>query len=315
MSILCIFSIVFTALFSANIAVVGSQQGDPHIADYLKKHLLQDGHAIDVLWENDDFRNYDIILSSNYKRFLDKYKSKVIISCYEPEVIISRHADYNHLRKYLGVFSWNHHLAGKYGFQKFFYPCDLQLDQDPLKLRSFDRRKLACIVNSFIFRRHPNELYSKRKEVAEFYKQNYPNELSLYGSRGWDDSLRPVYKGFCEDKGVVLKNHKFTYCYENWDNNVHYISEKIFDAINHLCVPIYLGSTNITDFVPKETFIDARNFSSIQEIHEFISNMSEETYMTYIHAMIKYNKTPGRKRFTQDHYKKSVLEYIKSKLI
>jgi alpha(1,3/1,4) fucosyltransferase len=301
-------------LFGASIGVIGSEPGDPHIADFLKKHLEPLGHSVTVFWETEKFSHYDLIVSSNYKASLHTYKHKVIFSCYEPSILIPQHANYNMLRKYLGVFTWNHHICNQYGFQKFYYPYDITVHNNNPNLPPFKDRKLACIINSYLTIYHPKELYSTRKEIAYFYNQNYPNDFSLYGRRGWGDDLKPVYKGAVESKTEAFKKHKFSYCYENWDNDVHYVSEKIFDALNNLCVPIYLGSSNITDFVPKEAFIDAREFTSTQAIHNYISNMDEETYMGYIQAIIKYSQSEDRQKFSSDYYKKSVLNYILSKL-
>lgn len=296
------------------IAVIGSQEGDPHIAEYLNEKLAPLGHHVQVAWQNDDLSSFDLIFSSNYKYFLNPYRKKTIISCYEPEVIIHQHGNFKRLGKFMGVMTWNHDITGKKGFVPFYYPTYNFEYPDDACPKSFYERKLACIINSYLKRNHPKELYSERLKIAYFYRNKYPRQFELYGRSGWSDDLTPVYKGPAKDKSQVLRDHKFCYAYENWDNNYHYISEKIFEVMNELCVPIYLGSRQITDYVPEECFIDARKFSSIQEIHDYISNMDEERYMEYIRAIIKYSRSEKRRLFTPEHYKKSALELIKSKL-
>lgn len=304
----------FSFSFSAIIGVVGSQKGDPHIAEYLSKELAPLGHRVQVAWQNDDLDSFDLIFASNYKSFLNPYRKKTIFSCYEPEVIIHQHSNFKRLGKFLGVMTWNHDICRTKGFVPFYYPTTNIEHPDGAKPKAFNERRLVCMINSYLKRNHGRELYSTRLKIAYFYRNRYPDQFELYGRNGWSNDLRPVYKGGTDNKPHVLRNHKFCYAYENWDNGYHYISEKIFEVMNELCVPIYLGSRRITDYVPEECFIDARKFSSIQEIHDYISNMDEERYMEYIRAIIKYSRSEKRKLFTPEYYKKSALELIKSKL-
>jgi hypothetical protein len=57
-----------------------------------------------------------------------------------------------------------------------------------------------------------------------------------------------------------LEKYKFSICYENARDTPGYITEKIFDCFFAGCVPIYWGANNITDHIPKECFIDKRDF-------------------------------------------------------
>jgi hypothetical protein len=118
-------------------------------------------------------------------------------------------------------------------------------------------------------------------------------------------------KEYCNDKDQTLKDHKFLYCFENWKNNYHYISEKILDCFNNLCVPIYSGSSKITDYIPKETFINAEDFNyDIKAIHEFISSMDENTYNTYIDAIKAFILSKQADNFNGNNYNKTLLNSV-----
>jgi len=71
-------------------------------------------------------------------------------------------------------------------------------------------------------------------------------------------------------------DYYFSYCYENIANIHGYISEKIFDCLFSATIPIYLGASNILDHIPKEIFIDARNFNSISDINNYIKSRSKK---------------------------------------
>lgn len=79
----------------------------------------------------------------------------------------------------------------------------------------------------------------------------------------------------------MIQNYKFAICYENIKNQNGYITEKIFDCFFAGCVPIYWGAKNVTKHIPKECFIDMRDFSSFEEVYVLIKNMPEVTYMKH----------------------------------
>jgi hypothetical protein len=299
---LAIVLILFSSLFSANIAVVGWCKEAPYCLKELKKEFEPLGHSVSLAWKHSDFESFDLIVSSNAKSFLAPYKSKTILSCFEPPVIVSAHADFKEMSKYLCVFTWNHDICNGKNIEKFFYPCGQIKHDEQEKPLPFNKRKLACLVNSFLSKSYTHELYSIRRKVVKFYKNYYPDDFSLYAQRGWKFGYYPVFKGEAADKGAVLRAHKFIYCFENWDNPYHYISEKIFDAFNDLCVPIYLGSSRITDYIPKETFIDARSFGTIKAVHAYIESMDENTYNKYIEAIISFSRSDAPTKFTHEFH-------------
>ena len=45
-----------------------------------------------------------------------------------------------------------------------------------------------------------------------------------------------------------------------------YISEKIFDCFYSGAIPIYLGATDVKDYIQEDTFIDYRNFENSSDL-------------------------------------------------
>jgi len=89
----------------------------------------------------------------------------------------------------------------------------------------------------------------------------------------------------------VLKNYKFTLCFENTKGSRGYITEKIFDCFAAATVPIYYGAPNVGDYIPKECFIDFRNFRNYESLYTFLHEMTVIDYQSYLDAVKEFIKT------------------------
>ena len=70
-----------------------------------------------------------------------------------------------------------------------------------------------------------------------------------------------------------------------------YITEKIFDFLTCGVVPIYVGTKSITNHIPAEVFIQYSNFASLNELNEYLRNMSlDELEMILIKEKISLMK-------------------------
>jgi hypothetical protein len=146
------------------------------------------------------------------------------------------------------------------------------------------RRSEIVMINGNKSKFFGKELYTKRIETlielnkhfnADLYGTNW-NKIS-WDSLSWSylknrNKIIDLYKGACKSKHEVLKNYKFSICFENFQMH-GYVSEKIFDCFYVGTIPIYLGAPNINQLIPKETFIDFRLFSNydhlIRELRSF----------------------------------------------
>lgn len=140
------------------------------------------------------------------------------------------------------------------------------------------------------------ELYGERLKAIRYFS-NVPG-FDLYGWR-WDQLphhplylhyfrySKRVWRGAPEDKTKILSEYKFSICFENCEAP-GWISEKIYDCFAAGCIPIYLGAPDISSYVPKECFINFKEFKSYEELHKFLNSLSEKKIKEYREAIRKF---------------------------
>jgi len=151
-----------------------------------------------------------------------------------------------------------------------------------------------------------NELQNKRLEFVEFFGSK--GVLKLYGN-GWDDldnlpksweirlskivsqlNPKPV-----DDKFEAISSCKFNLCLENLRYN-GYITEKIIHSFVTGSIPVYLGAPDVDKFIPKDCFVDVRDFKSNEELFDFLKNISQEKAQEYINKGREFlNSKEGQK--------------------
>lgn len=202
------------------------------------------------------------------------------------------------------ILTWNNDLSGK---KKRIDTYKLPYRHDDLQYEAnkpFNQKKLLTNISSRRYSSHPNELYSSREQLINFYENNHPEDFTLYGYN-WNDAHSPkdiywrglnptiydCYEGLVDDKTDAYHNHKFAICFENQSNISGWITEKIFDCFRFGTVPVYWGADDIEKHIPEDTFVDYRDFLSPVDLHDYISNISEDEYNEYLTAAQKYLKT------------------------
>lgn len=220
---------------------------------------------------------------------LPKHKSVLFI--WEPPTIFPLIYKPSNLKRFKKIYTWDDSLVDNKKFFKFYYPAlrSMRADVVPFK----DKKLLAFVFsNKAIAPIDERDLYPARKALIEFFETKEEGEFECYG-RGWEHLGYKNYKGIAESKSDVIKNFRFTVAYENTKDLPGYVTEKIFDAFEAGSVPIYWGAPNIEQYVPKNCFIDRRQFTSNEELYTFLKEMDEETYTRYlenIHAYLKSEK-------------------------
>lgn len=241
--------------------------------------------------------------------------------------------DIQYCRQFAKVFAWDRRVADQPNGVWLLVPNEIKL----FEFNSCaDREIFSCLINGN--KRFPiaseDDLYEERFAVIDWYQKYSPQDFSLYG-RGWekpkagftrkDKLVRrakrlatqlfgyqpfPSYQGPVADKGEIYKNSKFAYCYENTKNLENYITEKIFDAMMYGCVPIYWGAQNVLDFIPKECFIDRRDFANQASLHQYLKNMPAEVYEAYQVAIYDFLRSDKVLPFKSETYAQRVVEEI-----
>lgn len=171
------------------------------------------------------------------------------------------------------------------------------------------------------------DLNSSRRRLARVAEQEYSDFVDLYG-RGWEGRNSGWYYRFFpdqpyrlakgpaqQDKLQLLSRYRFTIAYENFEGNVGYISEKIFDALYAGTVPIYRGDSNISQYVWSDCFVDSHNFCSEAELLNFVVNCSKTHWQQMRDAGQQYLNSEQIKYFQPQSYADNILraiEFIRS---
>ncbi len=221
------------------------------------------------------------------------------------------------------IFTWNDDMIDNKKYFKVNYAFDIP----QIIPKKFDGKKLCCTIAGNKSANHPDELYTKRVEFIRWFEKNHLDEFDLYGTK-WEQyrfghsffgkvlnkikplrkkNLFPSYKGMVDSKYDTMKNYKFSICYENIKDQNGYITEKIFDSFFAGCVPIYWGAKNVAEHIPKECFIDKREFDSFEEIYEFIKNMDEKTYMNYLDTIEEFLNSSKADQFRAEIFAETIV--------
>jgi len=88
----------------------------------------------------------------------------------------------------------------------------------------------------------------------------------------------------CEDKIKTLGSFRFSLAIENCVFP-GYVTEKICDAMMAGTIPVYLGAPDIEDFVPKECFVDMRNYSDFEDLWKYLSSWSHRRWRRKINEI------------------------------
>jgi len=271
---------------------------------HLKKMLEKDGHSFE-LYRKNTIQDSDVILcmDNTYFTNVDFFKSayrynklgQMIHIEYEPPTANCRIHDKQGLRLLSGLFkslvSYNDDVVNGTNIIKgtigdFF-------DKEKKYTGDFNKRKhLVAITNNTLHhllydRNRKYDNYLKREDTVTSLKKIIPKSFDLYGI-SWPEELKS--KGYVEreKKYDVLSGYKFALSFDSYVNQRGYISEKMFDCFRAKVVPIYLGADNVLDYIPKECFIDYRDFKSNEELAEFLQKMTKKEWEAKIAAIDKF---------------------------
>ena len=274
--------------------------------------------------------NSDYIIYNDMPKKLPtgKYISKSFLLILESPLIVKNSWIAQRLKHFKKVFTWNDDYIDNKQFIKVNYSYDFEKQG---MINNNDKEKLLCMISANKSSNERNELYSEREKVVRWYESNFPSEFDLYGI-GWDrirltgvfKALKKLpfiwknipfkkyssYKGTVTSKKVIMSKYKFAICFENINNMNGYITEKIFDCFFSGTVPIYLGAKNISDYVPPHCFIDKRNFSTLDDLHKFISSMPEQQYQEYLNSIDLFLKKQNKGKFSCSSFAKTIADEI-----
>jgi len=156
-----------------------------------------------------------------------------------------------------------------------------------------------------------NSLYGARQDVAVALAKSVGGDFDLFGA-GWEEhgpaAVQTSFRGaMATSKLEFLAGYRFNIAFENCRNRCGYISEKIFDAFLAGTVPVYLGNDDILQYIPRETFVDVREFRSYADLVQYLQVMPQDQWQAMRDAADAFLRGRAVTHFGQDQYIAAVL--------
>lgn len=251
---------------------------------------------INIIWSCVPIRGCDHYVYRNALNYHGKLPGLNMLLMLEPAVVLPGEFDetvWSHFDYILGLFDA---FTGQYShYRKLSFPhfdISAKVTTEDQKRREslyplLGRKNAVCMISGNKSSHVPGELYTKRIEIARWFFQHSKIPFEIFGRPSFD---LPNYRGVIPDgaKMDVLKQYRFSLCFENIHDPVFsagYITEKILDCLVARTVPIYLGASNIENYIPVDCFIDYRKFSGPADLDHYLQSMSEEEYQRIITAI------------------------------
>lgn len=178
-----------------------------------------------------------------------------------------------------------------------------------------DRKFLTLINSNRSSLSRYKELLTERVRSILFFAKT--GDIDLYGF-GWDkqplfpywfakNAIQKVYKGSVKDKYETLSNYTFAVAFENCELP-GYITDKIFDCFFAGTIPLYRGAADIGEYIPKDCFIDTRDFKNYEELRKYLKSLSPEEISKYKENGRRFIESAQYKQFCKEHFAKTFLE-------
>jgi len=228
-------------------------------------------------------------LSEDNKRIISKYKGIVPIFIRHHDPHIPKKFDMNLLKSYSDcVLTYVDSLVDD---ENVFF-SNMCFDSHLYNVFEFppQRERLACMIaNNRVGKGFSKPLKEfqeynicaqtereHRRKVARY------KDIDIYGKGGWNP-LMPNYYGPIkpyDQKYLILSKYRFDFVIDTVSLDT-YVSEKILDSFLVPTVPVYLGTRNISRFIPKKCYISISDFDSYDELLKYLDNMSYKEYLAY----------------------------------
>ncbi len=163
-------------------------------------------------------------------------------------------------------------------------------------LAGYRRRTPRVVIEGvdtdLVAQRQKIALAGHRRGLVDVYGIDWPNGIALGQSRSGD---------WQRSKQDILKGYRFNLCMENTDFD-YYVTEKIWDALNARCLPIYRGGQDkIYEEFERGGFIDTKDFSDPAQIFDLVESMSDAEYCDRLRSCIAtYNKIWKRQDYNAE---------------
>lgn len=163
------------------------------------------------------------------------------------------------------------------------------------------------------------DLYRERIAALRHFARS--KDFSLYGV-GWDRRIPGVgrrdarailrsSRGPVKDKADVLRRHRFVLAIEN-TSFPGYISEKLLDCLFAGSIPVYLGAPDISQYIPREVFVDLRQFSSYGAVEKYLRSMTRQESDERLLAAREFIHSEDFRLFEADYFADVVTNAVRA---
>jgi hypothetical protein len=119
------------------------------------------------------------------------------------------------------------------------------------------------------------------------------------------EAARAAHRGLATPKLDVLAGYTFALCFENSILS-GWVTEKIFDCFYAGTVPVYWGAPDIERWIPKECFVDMREFDGYEHLREHLLSMPAAQIEDYRVAARDFFRSDGFRPFSKRAFAESV---------
>ena len=273
-------------------------------AEVLPAICAPDG-SYEVVWSKALQAGSDVVVYFNEYVYSRREHDRVcpdalrFLYMYEPVAVDPMQYTRRVWKQFDGILTWNTYLteaSDAFTFEAGAY-YDLPYCSD-YGVRAIEgspdparRERAICQVCGDKYSLAADEIYSERRKVARWFHENAKTRMDVFGKPAMDV---PNYRGVADDKAETMARYRYALCFENsfhplWTQG--YLTEKILDCMASGTIPVYYGCSNIEMLVPRDCFIDYREFASLEELDVRLQSMSDEEYLGYAERMKKFLET------------------------
>lgn len=245
-----------------------------------------------------------------YNKLLPFAPEKKSLFIWEPPMVLYQNFDPERQAQFGRIYTWYDNLIDGKKFFKFFFPQPrLKMIDDTI---DFNYKKFCTVIAGHKSWEGEGSLYEARKKTIRYFQTFHPDDFDLYG-QGWPEEYTS-YRGGVEKKRDCLKHYKFCICYENY-HQYGSITEKIFDCFVAGCVPVYWGAKNIEQYIPANCYIKREDFSSHEQLYQYLKSISREQYQEYMDNIRRYLASCAAAPFSIDAFIATALTPLMSEVV
>jgi hypothetical protein len=120
-------------------------------------------------------------------------------------------------------------------------------------------------------------IYRLRTDLSIKLSEN--ENIDIFGTH-WENNGKNIF-GSAWNKRVALNDYRFSFCSEN-SIQKNYISEKFWDVVLTDTVPIYLGCSNIDEYIPSDYYINLNQYGNdIDVMNDLICDITKNSETLY----------------------------------